>query len=80
MEKVKEDIKENAIKITEEEKRKANKLIRGLKRDMETQSRRFSSKNTMTGNKTKAKEEFLFLKSSLSKIGNEKLETAKESA
>jgi len=32
--KVKEDIKENAIKITEEERRKANKLIKGLKRDM----------------------------------------------
>src|SRR5882724_9366674 len=78
--KVKEDIKANTIKVTEEEKRKANKLIKGLKRNMEAQSRRFSSKNTMTENKTKAKEEFLFLKSSLNKIGNEKLEKAKESA
>src|SRR5882724_7822032 len=62
---VKEDIKENAIKITEEEKRKANKLIKGLKRDMETQSKRFSSYNTTAENRKKAKEEFLFLKSSL---------------
>ena len=30
--KVKEDIKENAIKITEDEKRKANKLTKGLKK------------------------------------------------
>jgi len=38
--KVKKDIKENAIKITEEERKKANKLIKDLKRDMETQNKR----------------------------------------
>ena len=78
--KVKEDIKENAIKITEEERRKANKLIKGLKRDMETQSKRISSNNSTSENRTRAREEFLFLKSSLNKIGNKKLEKAKESA
>jgi len=76
--KAKEDIKENAIKITEEERRKANRLIKGLKRDMGTQ--RISSNNATTENRMRAREEFLFLKSSLNKIGKKKLETAKESA
>ena len=37
---VKEDIKRNAIKIIEEERKKANKMIKGLKRDMETQNKK----------------------------------------
>jgi len=37
---VKEDIKENAIKIIEEERKKANKIIKGIKRDNETQKKR----------------------------------------
>ena len=78
--KVKEDIKENAIKITEEERKKAHKLIKNLKRDMETQSKRISSNNATIDNKRKAREESLFFKSSLNKIGNEKLEKAKDSA
>jgi len=47
---------------------------------MKTQSNRFSSNNATIENKARAKEEFLFLKSSLNKIGNEKLEKAKKSA
>src|SRR5882724_8237556 len=43
--KVKENIKETAIKITEEERIKANRLIKGLKRDMETQNKRTTSSN-----------------------------------
>ena len=78
--KVKEGIKENAIKITEEERKKANKLIKDLKRDMETQSKRISSNNVTTENKKRAREEFLFLKSSLNKIENKRLDRAKESA
>src|SRR5882724_11767578 len=61
-------------------KKKAKKLIKGLKRDMETQSKRISSNNATTENRTRSREEFLFLKSSLNKIGNKKLEKAKESA
>jgi len=75
-----QDIKENAIKITEEERKKANKLIKSLNRDMETQSKRISPNNATIENRMRAREEFLFLKSSLNKIGNEKLEKAKESA
>jgi len=37
---IKEDIKRNAIKIIEEERKKANKMIKGLKRDMETQNKK----------------------------------------
>jgi len=53
-------------KITEEEeeRRKANKFIKGLKMDMETQSRRISSNNATSENRTRARVEFLFLKSS----------------
>ena len=72
--------KENAIKIMEEERKKANKLIKGLRRDMETQNKRISSNNATTENRRRDREEFMFLKSSLNKIGNEKLEKAKESA
>jgi len=78
--KIKEDIKENVIKITEEERKKANKLIKGLKRHMETQSKRISSNNATAENRMKAREELLFLTSSLNKIGNETLEKEKESA
>jgi len=53
--KVKEHIKENTIKITEEERRKANKLIKVLKRDMEIQSKRISSNNVTTENRKRAK-------------------------
>ena len=47
---------------------------------METQSKRISSSNATSENRTRAREEFLFLKSSLNKIGNKKLDKAKESA
>ena len=77
--KVKEDIKENAIKITEEERKKANKIINSLKRDIETQNKRISN-NATTENRKRARENFLFLKSSLKKLENEKLEREKESA
>ena len=73
------NIKENAITIMEEERKKANKLIKGLRRDMVTQSKRISSNNVTAENRRRAREEFLFLKSSLNKIGNEKLEKAKDS-
>jgi len=79
MEKSQENIKETAIKITEEERIKANRLIKGLKRDMETQNKRTTSSNVTEENKKRAKEEFLFLKSSLNKIGNKKSERAKDS-
>ena len=47
---------------------------------METQSKRISSNNATSENRTKAREELLFLKSSLDKIRNEKLDKAKETA
>jgi len=76
--KIKEDIKENVIKITEEEKKKRQtNLIKGLKRHMETQSKRISSNNATAENRMKAREELLFLTSSLNKIGNETLEKEK---
>src|SRR5882724_203720 len=78
--KVKENIKETAIKITEEERTKANRLIKNLKRDMETQNKRTTSSDVTEENRKRAKEEFLFLKSSLNKIGNKKVERAKDSA
>jgi len=46
---------------------------------MEIQSKMISSNNGTTENKKRAREEFLFLKSSLNKIENEKLEKAKDS-
>jgi len=52
--KVKENIKETAIKITEEERIKANRLIKGLKRDMETQNKRTTSSNVTEENKKKS--------------------------
>ena len=47
---------------------------------METQSKRISSNNATSENRTRAREEFLFPKCSLKKRGNERLEKAKESA
>ena len=47
---------------------------------METQSKRISSNNVTARNRRRARGEFLFLKSSLNKIGNEKLEKEKDSA
>src|SRR5882724_9770273 len=44
------------------------------------QNKRTTSSNVTEENRTRAREEFLFLKSSLKKIGNEKLERAKDSA
>ena len=55
-------------------------MIRGPKREMETQNKRISSKNVTTENKKRASEEILFLINSLNKIENEKLERAKESS
>jgi len=45
---------------------------------METQSKRISSNNATPEKRTRPREGILFLKSSLNKIGNEKLEKAKE--
>jgi len=47
---------------------------------METQNKRISSNNVTAKNRRRAREEILFLKRSLNKIGNEKLEKAKDSA
>src|SRR5882724_565013 len=55
--KVKENIKETDIKITEEERTKANRLIKNLKRDMETQNKRTTSSNVTEENKKRAREE-----------------------
>jgi len=55
-------------------------MIRGLKRDMETQNKRISSKTVIIANSKEAREELMFFKSSLNKMQNEKLECAKESA
>ena len=77
---IKEHIKESAIKITGEERKKGNKMIKGFKREMETQNKRISSNNATTENRKRAGAEYLFLKSSLNKIENLKLERAKESA
>ena len=46
---VKEDIKENAIKIIEEERKKANKIIKGIKRDNETQKKKDIIKAPQSG-------------------------------
>ena len=55
-------------------------MIRGLKRDMETQKKKISSRNITIASRKRAREELMLLKSSLNRIENKKLERAKESA
>src|SRR5467141_3769540 len=47
---------------------------------MDTQSKRVSSKNVTEANREKSKEELIFLKNTLNKIGENRLERAKTSA
>jgi len=61
---LKEDIKKIAITTAEEGKKKASKNVKGLKRDMNTQSKRVSSKNMTEANRERAREELIFLKNS----------------
>src|SRR5882672_8948777 len=58
----------------------ALKKVKGLKRDMGTQSKRVSSKNVTEINREKTREELIFLKNSLNKIGENRLKRAKMSA
>jgi len=60
---VTEHIKENAIKITEERKNNDKRS----QRDMETQNKRISSQNVTIENRKRAREDIMFLKSSLKK-------------
>src|SRR5882672_2885447 len=77
---LKEDINKIAITTAEKEKNKASKRVKGLKRDMPTQSKRVSSNNVTEANREKAREELIFLKNSLNKIGENRFERAKTSA
>jgi len=55
-------------------------MIKGLKRDMETQNKESPPTIQQQKNRKRARDEFLFLKSSLNKIENEKTRRATESA
>ena len=80
MKKVKEDIKEIVIKITNQEKKRARKQIRAFKKDINTQSRRMTSKKMTDADKEKARNDMLFLKASLNKMEENRMEKARKSA
>ena len=61
---------------TTEDKNKVRRVIKNFKGDMDSQSIRISSGNVSNANKEKARNELIFLKSSINKIEENELKRA----